>query len=260
MIGATQVTREAQMTRWAGARSRLRYRWSHRHPVHRALVRSANRVLPFVPFPVKYAVTDRVRRRRLPYRLLGPGRVAIQVGAPRDTLLAGRSRAMAFARLTHPGGRVLVVEPDRASVEEFRRVSRRQGLSHVTVVHAAAWSERATLELAVDSAHPATNFVAGAADYSPEERARFHTVSVEAIPLDELVEEAGLSGLVDVVSVTTNGAEEAILQGLRRTLARDRPYVCLARTADSYSAVMAELGYALVGDDDRGFTFRHEGG
>jgi len=247
------------MTRRVGARSRLRYRWSHRHPLHRALVRSANRVLPLVPFPVKYAVTDLVRRRRLPYRLLGPGRVAIQVGAPRDTLLAGRSRAMAFARLTYPGGRLLVVEPDASSVEEFRRVSHRHALSHVTVVHAAAWSERGTLELAVDPAHPATNFVTGAANYSPEERKRFHTVSVEAIPLDDLVEETGPVGRVDVVSVTTNGAEEAILQGLRRTLARDRPYVCLARTADSYSDVMAALDYVLVGDDDRGFTFRHRG-
>jgi FkbM family methyltransferase len=234
----------------------LRYRWSHRNPVHRAVVRSANRVLPHVPFRVKYGLTDAIRRRNPPYSLLTPTSSVVQVGAPRDTLLAGRSRAMGFALRTRPSGRVLVVEPDATSVAEFRRVAAAQRLSHVEIVQAGAWSERGTITLEVDPEHPATNFTDGAADYTAEERARFTTVEVPAAPLDELIAEAGLEH-VDLVSITTNGAEEPGLRGLEHTIERDHPYICLARTEDSYEEVMAGRGYELLASDDRGFTFRH---
>ena len=243
------------MTETPGRASKLRYRWSHRHPVHRAVVRMANRVLPRVPFKVKYFVTDRVRAGNLPYRLLKPGSVAIQVGAPRDTLEAGRSRAMAFVRLTSPTGRVLVVEPDQTSVDVFRRTAAKQGLRHVEVVCAAAWFEKSTLTIEIDPTHPATNFTAGSVDYSQDELKRFNEVEIDAIPVDDLVDQTKL-GRVDVVSVTTNGAEEEILRGLKRTLERDRPIVCLARTEDSFAELMDGLGYELLGEDDRGFTFR----
>lgn len=237
-------------------RTKLRYRWSHRHPLHRRMVRVVNRILPHIPFVVKYGVTDAVRRRNLPYRLLGPTSVAIQVGAPRDTLLSGRSRAMAFVRRTSPSGRVLVVEPDPASVDEFRRTAERHGLRHVEVACVAAWHERTTLTMEIDPLHPATNFTSGSAAYDDAERMRFRTVEVEAVLVDDLVDKHGLDH-VDLISVTTNGAERQILHGSQRTLARDRPYICLARTEDSYEDLMADLGYELVGDDDRGFTFRH---
>ena len=239
-------------------RIKLRYRWSHRHPLHLAMVRVANRILPWVPFRLKYAVTDLIRGRNLPYRLLGAGSIAIQVGAPRDTLLAGRSRAMAFVRRTRPHGRVLVVEPDAASADEFRRVAERHGMRHVDVVCAGAWFEPTNLTMAVDTNHPAANFTAGCAEYSPDDLAKFRQVTVEALPVDDLVDKVGL-GRVHLVSITTNGAEEEILRGLHRTLERDRPYVCLARTSDSYSEVMSNLGYELLSDDDRGFTFRSRG-
>jgi FkbM family methyltransferase len=236
--------------------TKLRYRWSHRHPVHRAVVRTANRVLPAVPFRVKYAFTDALRNRQLPYRLLDSTSVAIQIGAPRDTLRSGRSRAMAFVRRTSPGGRVLVIEPDKASAEEFRRTAERHGLKHAVVVCAAAWNERTTLTMEIDPHHPATNFTAGTTDYASTEMARFHEVSVDAVPVDDLVDEIALMR-VDLVSITTNGAEEEILQGMHRTLQRDKPDICLARTEDSYAGLMASLGYELLGEDDRGFTFRH---
>jgi FkbM family methyltransferase len=238
------------------SRTKLRYRWDHRSPLHRAIVRAANRLLPLVPFSIKYAATDAIRRHSPPYCLLGPDSVAIQVGAPWDTLLAGRSRAMAFAQRTNPRGRVLVVEPDRASVDEFRRAAGAHGLRHVDVVHAAAWSERGTLVMKVDPEHPATNFTAGCASYSESEEARFQEFPVDAVPIDELVERAGYDR-VDLVSITTNGAEEEILRGLARTIDRHRPHICLARTRESYVELMSELGYEMLGIDDRGFTFRH---
>ena len=162
---------------------------------------------------------------------------------------------MAFVLRTHSSGHVLIVEPDPESVAEFRRVAAARGFRHVTVVHAGAWSEPTTITLEVDPEHPATNFTEGTTDYSPSERERFQQITVDAVPLDDLIDDAGLRR-VDLVSVTTNGAEAQVLQGLARTLKRDRPYICLARTEDSYAEIMDGLGYELVGEDDRGFTFR----
>ncbi len=73
--------------------------------------------------------------------------------------------------------------------------------------------------------------------------------------IDDLLAEHEFSH-VDLISITTNGAESEILKGLRRTIDRDRPYICLARTEASFSEEMTAYGYELVGEDDRGFTFR----
>lgn len=246
------------MTGIAPSRQKVRYRWSHRHPLHRAAVRLANKTLPLVPFRAKYALTDLIRRRALPYRLLTEGSVAVQVGAPRDTLLAGRSRAMAFVLRAGRSGRVLVVEPEPTSVREFRRAAEKRGFAQVTVRQAGAWSEPTTITLEVDPAHPATNFTDGTTEYSATERSRFQHVQVTALPLDDLIDEAGLAH-VDLVSITTNGAESHALRGLARTIARDHPYLCLAYTQSSYDDLMRPLGYRLLGQDDRSFTFHHVG-
>jgi FkbM family methyltransferase len=165
---------------------------------------------------------------------------------------------MTFARLSQPDGCVVVVEPDPASADDFRRTATRHGLSHIRVVSAAAWSERTRIDLETDASHPATNFTSGTVDYDASALARFSKVTVDAVPIDALVQDYDLQS-VDVVSVTTNGAEEQILAGMSETLAHHRPYVCLARTRDSYSALMSDLGYELLGQDDRGFTFQPRG-
>lgn len=239
-------------------RSKVRYRRSHRHALHRAFGLDGEPRPPPHPVPVKHGLIDVVRRRNLPYRLLGPTSVAIQVGAPQDTRRSGRSRALTFARRTSPFGRVLVVEPDKTSADQFRRSAARYGLSHVEVACVAAWHEHTTLTMEIGPQHPATNFTVRSTDYAPAELTRFRAAKVEAMPVDDLVDKERLSH-VNLISISTNGAEPEILRGLRRTLARDRPYICLARTADSYADLMDEIGYELVGDDDRGFTFRHRG-
>ena len=50
-----------------------------------------------VPFRLKYAIGQHLRRGRPPYELVRNGSVVVQVGAPRDTLRSGRSRGMHFA-------------------------------------------------------------------------------------------------------------------------------------------------------------------
>ena len=76
--------------------------------------------------------------------------------------------------------------------------------------------------------------------------------------LDNMLAEAGVEQ-PKLVSITANGAEPEILNGLGRTLSKGVPYISLAVTGKGYEAMMAELGYELIAYDDRGFTFRARG-
>lgn len=70
-----------------------------------------NGLASLVPYQPKYAFGEWLRSSNHPYSLIRSGDTVVQVGAPRDLLRAGRSRAIHFARLVGTG-RVVVVEPD----------------------------------------------------------------------------------------------------------------------------------------------------
>ena len=232
----------------------LRHRWSHRGRLHRVSVRIANRVLGRVPFAVKYSLAGVAAGRELPYSLLQPGDTAVQVGAPHDTLRAGRSRAVHLALRVGPRGRVVVVEPDPASAAALRKAASEHRMPQLLVVESGAWSSQKELRLYVDPAHPATNFTEDTADYSPEEIARFEVETVPVDSVDNILERLDVSS-VKLVSITTNGSEREIIAGMSKTLARGLPYIALARTDDWHEAMMTELGYGRLGFDNRGYTF-----
>lgn len=237
----------------------LWFRWSHRHPLHLALVRLYNAVMRFVPLRLKYGVGLLRRRSKPPYDLLRDDSVVVQVGAPRDTLRAGRSRAIYFALLTRRAGQTVVVEPDADNVAVFDGVAARLGLGRVRSCPVAAWCERTTLDLRVKSSHPAAGFVEGCADYSPQEIESFAAISVAADTLDNILESLAVER-VDLLSLTTNGAERQILAGAGRQLARGIRYISLARTGEGYRELMHSLGYRFLAYDDRGFTFEKRNG
>ncbi len=199
------------------------------------------------------------RRNKLPYSLINPDSIVIQIGAPSDTLHAGRARSMHFARLTSPRGHAVVMEPDPASAAAFTMMASEFGLTHCDVVEAGAWSRPERLRFRIDPAHPATNFTEGRVQYDAEELTRYEVVEIEARPVDEVVAELGLPR-VDLVSITTNGAESEILAGMAETMAMGLRYVSLARTDDGYIELMREYGFAFLGHDDRGFTFCRDSG
>jgi len=151
-------------------------------------------------------------------------------------------------------GRVIVIEPDGASVEQFQRWAQRRGLQHSVVVQAGAWSSPGQLQVFVDDAHPATNFTAGTTDYDAGRMADYRQITVNATTIDEVVARHDVPR-VDLVSITTNGAELEILAGAARTIERDRPMFSLARTREQNIEKMTELGYEIVTADDRGYTF-----
>lgn len=232
----------------------LRFRWSHRHPVHLFLVKVYNAFMGVLPFHFKYWLGRKLRGSRPPYSLIRGDSVVVQVGAPRDTLRAGRSRGMHFAFLTRGGGRVVIVEPDPDSARFFEETAKSAGLDHVTVCNTAAWSEKTTLKVRMKDTHPAAGFVEDCADYTAEELKQFRTVEMPGDALDNILDSIGVDR-VDLVSITTNGAETAILEGLSRRIERDHPFISLARTKDGYPEFMKGLGYETSANDDRGYTF-----
>lgn len=237
------------------SRTPLRFRWNHRSPVHRSVVKTANWGLSKVPMAPKYKLTSALRLGKPPYDLVGPGDIVVQVGAPADTLLSGRSRGMHLA-LRSRGGRAIIVEPDPGSAEEFRRRATQFGLDHVTVVNAGAWSESSTLTLFVDPRHPATNFVGGTVDYSPDRLKDFRRVEIPVLTVDQIVEDTiGRCGPIRLLSVTTNNSEREILKGADEVIRSGLQYLSIARTSEGYNELAADLGFRFLTNDDRGFTY-----
>lgn len=245
----------------AKSRRSLKFLWSHELWIHRFLVRIYNQVLAIVPFPVKYGIGARRRRSFPPYALLSPSTTAVQVGSPRDTLLAGRSRGMYFSLLS---GRAVVIEPDPASAEEFKGIAAKRGMNGVSVVNSGAWSNESTLRLYVDPAHPATSFTAGTVgkydpdspEYDPEALARYQAIDVPVRPIDTILSELGITDL-DVLSITTNGGEVEMLTGAAETLERTR-YVCVRHGCDEGIAHLEKLGFTFFSHDDRGVTLTRQ--
>ncbi|UHD15471.1 FkbM family methyltransferase [Thiocapsa bogorovii] len=231
-----------------------RFLWSHDLWLHRALVRLYYRLARLIPFSVKYFIGRTFRKNRYPYRLVKEGAVVVQIGAPKDTLLAGRSRAMYFSLFAGTSGRVLIVEPDPESEAAFSQIMETHHQTNILLSQMAAWSQAQTLRIYVSDTHPATNFTEGSKQYDEERLKDYRVVELPADTLDSIVRLQGLER-VDLVSITTNGAEREILAGMSGLIAAGLPFICLARTGENYEDMMAELGYHLLAHDDRGFTF-----
>lgn len=226
-------------------------------PFRRIAVRLFNRTLEQVPHSTKYGVGLRLRRDRYPYRIIRDGDVVVQVGAPFDTLKAGRSRAMYFAQLVGTG-RVLIIEADPINLAALRDYTARHGLGdRVSIAPCGAWSHPTRLSLYSNPRHPATNAVVEADQAHRETDLEFNCIEITVDTVDALCERAGL-GVPRLLSVTTNGAEMQILAGAKRCLDAGTEYVSLAPASVTVSDVEG-LGYRLIAHDDRGYFFRRAG-
>jgi len=214
-----------------------------------------NRLLARIPLRLKYSIGAWARRNRAPYGLVR-GRVCVQVGAPADTLHAGRSRGFYFSWLAGPEGRVLIVEPDPFSAAEFERALERAKIGNTIVCNRAAWDRPGTVDLRVDPQHRATNFVFGLVPYNDDRLAAYVSVSVSALPLDDILEELGFAA-PDVISITTNWAEKAILAGMHKALV-SAAYVALAYGPDGeqYEELIGHHGFVPFSHDDRRVTYK----
>ena len=233
----------------------IKFLWSHQGKFHRCLVKTANKVLSALPFRTKYFVVAKVKSRRIPYSLVA-GKSVLQVGAPYDTLEAGRSRGMLFSQLAGNDGAVLIVEPLKESVEQFQRRLKDCGLVNTKVCESGVWSEATTSIINVDTEHPATNYTGSTVDYSEAREAQFEKVEISLDTIDNIVDSVGIKN-IDLISITTNWAEEEILKGMSRVLSRGVKYICLAygKDGEDYNNTMESYGYEILSHDDRGVTY-----
>lgn len=228
------------------------YRLSRHSRLHNLLRKIGYAVLWRLPEAPLYAVGTGLRRRRLPYRLLHAGATVVQLGAPWDTLKAGRSRAIHFARLVGPSGRVIVLEPDAESVAALRAFTARHRLDNVTIIAKGAWSKAGTIDFLRDPRHPAANLVEAFYADERSDRHQFERTTISVDRLDSTLSAAGIDR-VDLLSITTNGSENDILEGVTNYRGR----ICYVSTIGALSQypALARLGFVKFGDDDRGITF-----
>jgi len=169
-------------------------------------------------------------------RHLGPGDVVYDIGANLGFF------SLVAARLIGPEGRVYAFEPAPENAAAIRRnaelnlienvvvipraVSSRPGISRLQIVDDQSWSR-----LEEFGAHPDTERV----------------LEVETVTIDELVA-AGELPPPALVKVDVEGAELAVLEGMRETIDRHRPaIVCeLHGTNAGFAAAMAERSYRVI--------------
>ena len=227
------------------------YKLNRLSGAHNALRVAMNSILYRLPVGLKYSVGGKLRSLRYPYKLLRPGDVVVQLGAPWDLLRAGRSRAAHFARLVGPSGQLIVVEPDPGNVRAFNDFTASRGITNASVLPVGAWNEPGTLSFLIDPEHPAANALADVFDQSRPDRDKFEELSVPVAPLDELLE--GKVGRITLLSITTNGAEAEILAGASKVLDRcDHVSIINHR---KYHKELTGRGFRLLADDDRGATY-----
>jgi len=218
-----------------------------------------NKVMKYTPYRIKYGIGTRLRRSKYPYKVIRNGDIVVQVGAPKDILLAGRSRAVNFMRLVGDG-KTVVVEPDQINCDALKAFAEKNGIRDKLVLcQKGAWSSQGKLRFLSNPDHPATNILQVVHDDRGETTEdEYSGTEVPVDTLDSILSAANLPP-PRLISITANGAEPEILKGLSDTLAANVPYVSLAVTGKGYEEMMSELDYDLVAYDDRGFTFERRG-
>lgn len=198
----------------------LRFRWSHDLVIHRLAVRLYNGIMRRIPFEIKYGAGQHLRQKKPPYCLLRTGSVVVQVGAPKDTLQAGRSRGMFFSLLLRGSGKVIIVGPDSESLREFRLIVKRQGIQNVILCPVGAWSTRGTVRLFVNDFHPASSFTEGTKQYDAKRLKAFRVAKMPADSIDNILNEIGTNP-PDLISITKMALKARSFKGCEKLLPPD---------------------------------------
>jgi FkbM family methyltransferase len=137
---------------------------------------------------------------------LKPGMTVVDVGAHVGYF------ALLAARLVGPDGRVVAIEPDPANFQLLEANVARAGVGNVETVNAAAWHSSGEVELALSETNSGDHRVGLGGDR--------RKLRVPAVAVDDVL---GPDAPVDFVLLDTQGAEAAVVAGMRRSLERWRP-------------------------------------
>jgi FkbM family methyltransferase len=152
-------------------------------------------------------------------RLVGPGMTVIDVGANFGyyTVLFGQAVGAA--------GHVIAIEPVPATAAILRRTIQLNGLAgHTRLVVAAAWDrEDSEVHMVIRPVEPKNAAVVT----EPQQG----SIAVPSTTIDQLTRELSR---VDLVKIDAEGAEVAIIAGMKETIARFKPQMLLEFNAARY--------------------------
>jgi len=180
--------------------------------------------------PVQEAFVDRVR----------PGMTVLDIGANIGfmTLLA--------ARLVGDTGSVTALEPVPGNVERIRGNAELNALSNVRVLEFAASDQDGPAQLYVSDYSAFSRLTSTSRPSSVVD-----VLDVKARTVDSLVADGTLAP-PDLVKIDVEGAELAVISGMRETIARHRPDIlCEVHDCNvAYVALMTELDYVVTNLDE----------
>jgi len=217
-------------------------------------------VLRALPNKLKYKIGMGNRKKRFPYAAIKPGDNVMQIGAPSDLLAVGRSRSAYFLHIVSEGGKLIVMEPDPINCEALKTFAKELGLDdRLVVIPKGGWHEEKVLRFFQSRKHPASAVLEDLSPATPAEmKSRgYDAMEVPVTTVDNVLAETGLA-VPKLISITTNGAELQILDGMVETFKTGPEYISLAVTGDGYTETMPNYGYVHYADDDRGFTFKRK--
>jgi len=230
---------------------------------YRLITIIGNSFLYLVPHKLKYSLGTFFRKHKAPYKFVKNGDAVIQVGMPRDILLAGRSRAIYFSYLVG-NGKVVVIEPDSENISAAKDFVKRHKMEDKFIFFpCGAWSHKDTLIFLSNPDHPASNVLLEANREKEvwseiEKKVNTKAYQRHSVPVDSIDNLFGSTGLPSpkVISITTNGAELQIVSGMLKTIEKGVPYISLASAfSKGYVDFMGNLKYQLIAKDDRGYSF-----
>lgn len=158
---------------------------------------------------------------KLLIRLLGPGDVAVDVGANVGfmTVLMGC--------LVGPGGQVVAFEPDSANIERLRNNMVVAGLDNVTVIDRPASNRAEQLTFYINSDDSGGNALWDPGRYPGNERSKQQPrpLTVQATTVAQELHRLGV-GVPRVIKIDTEGAEQKVLEGCHALLeGRHVPFI-----------------------------------
>ncbi len=228
------------------------YKLSRHSKLHNFLRVIMNNVLWRLPVPLKYGVGLSSRKVRLPYKLINEGDTVIQIGAPWDILRAGRSRSIYFSKLAGETGRVIVFEADLNNVEKLKAFIKEHNITNITVIPMGAWNKSTRLRFLINDKHPASNLVEEVFDDTRKDMKNFRAVEIDVTSIDTALADMNISR-IKLLSVTSNGSEEEILEGAKSTQALVE-YISIIGAPEKYPKIL-EYGFKQQSEDDRGYLY-----
>jgi len=151
-------------------------------------------------------------------KLVRPGEICFDVGAERGYI------TLHLARAVGSGGHVLAFEPDPRAASILSLVVKRNKIDSIVKIFQCALADKeGKSEIFLSS-------WMGQVSFFPNELQKplvTEKISVPTLTMDQVIEEAGISGNVSLIKIDAEGSEPLILKGMSRTIERFRPAIYL---------------------------------